>query len=83
MNGMARRKKPDEDTPIPATASMPASRPGDRHKPRRMVGLTPEEHRMLGELAERNVRPLLWELRIALKHHFAANGLKPKQRGHP
>lgn len=79
MTGMARRKPqtPGEVAPIPAVQR---AKPADRHKPRRMVGLTPEEHDLLSHLAEKNQRPLLWELRIALANHFAANGLKPRSK---
>lgn len=52
-------------------------RTADRHRPRRMVSLSPELHEQLALLADRNGRPLNWEVRLALEAHLKANGLWP------
>lgn len=53
------------------------SRSADRHRKRHMIGLRPAEHDALQELADRNHRPLLWQLRLILHDALAAEGLWP------
>jgi hypothetical protein len=83
IEGLARRTNTEatEGTPIPVTSNPPA-RPGDRHKPRRMVGLTPEQYDLLVQLAKEHERPVLWEIRIGLNNHLRAHGkLPPEKKG--
>ncbi len=49
----------------------------DRHGPGKMVRLPLNIHTQLAILAERNDRPLAWQIRRALIEHLQANGLWP------
>lgn len=82
MFGMARRKKQNaaQGTPINAAPEVTDDRTSDRHKPRKMVGLSVTQYEKLRELALRNQRPTLWELRIAIDAHLAKNGVGPKSK---
>jgi hypothetical protein len=51
----------------------------DRHKARNMVALHPDLHRQLKKLAERNNRPLSWELRKLIIDHLEQEGLWPPE----
>jgi hypothetical protein len=51
--------------------------PPDRHASHMMVRLPEDVHRQLKLLAERNNRPLTWELRGVLIKHLEENGLWP------
>jgi hypothetical protein len=54
---------------------------GDRHGPRNLVNVPPEVHAQLRKLAERNCRPISWELRLALIKHLEEAGLWPPEKG--
>lgn len=63
---------------------MPAivdSRPkkADRHKSRRTVALSDEMYEAIQQLANRNKRPVLWEVRLALEEHLRKAGLWPDE----
>ncbi len=62
---MAERKKKKDD------------KPKDESRSRHMVRLSEEEHAMLKELADKNDRKIVAELRIALRNHFKAAGMSP------
>jgi hypothetical protein len=49
----------------------------DRHRRRQMIGMSPEMHQQLHKLAERNGRPLSWEVRRILMQALAEAGLWP------
>lgn len=55
----------------------------DRHKGKRhTVALRPDEYAALCELAERNNRPVLWEIRRILHEALEAATVRPpKQEG--
>lgn len=55
----------------------PKPRTADRHKKRRMIGLHPREYDALKVLADRNNRPVLWQLRMILHDGLRAEGLWP------
>jgi predicted DNA-binding ribbon-helix-helix protein len=61
MSNMAKTKKPS----------------ADRHGPRRTISLNPEEYQQLQALADRNNRPVLWQLRMILHQALKAEGLWP------
>lgn len=70
MVGMA-KKKPKQtqgSTDMPAAAAETDRQRGSRHKPRKMVSLSPRLYDLLKQLARRNKRPLVWEARIAICH---------------
>ncbi len=67
------RKKKRDDQPAEGQQSSGK----DRHASRTMVRLQQDVHRQLKKLAERNSRPLTWELRLALIHHLEEAGLWP------
>jgi hypothetical protein len=71
---MAKKKR----TNVPPAAE-PAQKPrtADRHRPRRTVSLAPELYDQLAVLADRNGRPVYWEIRRALQEHLRENGLWP------
>jgi hypothetical protein len=75
---MARKKRTEVP---PAAESKPKPRTGDRHRPRRTVNLPPELYDQLAVLADRNGRPLNWEIRRALQEHLRQNGLWPPPAG--
>lgn len=57
--------------------SEPKKKPGrprskDRHKPRKMLPISPELHARLSRIAEANFRPVAWELDRAIKSHLEA-----------
>lgn len=64
---------------MPAMAKKKPTSPGssDRHKPRRSVALPPELVDLVEALAEKNRRPLVWEIRIALEEHLRAAKMWP------
>jgi predicted DNA-binding protein len=45
----------------------------DRHRPRRMVALDPDLYDRLKALADRNGRPVSWEIRLVLTKHVQEN----------
>ena len=49
----------------------------DRHGPRRTISLRPDEYEQLQRLADRNNRPLLWQLRMILHEALREEGLWP------
>jgi hypothetical protein len=51
----------------------------DKHAPRSMVGISPQLHQQLKILADRNGRPVSWELRLLIQRHLEANGLWPPE----
>jgi hypothetical protein len=53
--------------------------PPDRHLSKTMVRLPVDVHAQLKKLAERNHRPLSWELRMVLIKHLEENGLWPPE----
>jgi hypothetical protein len=61
----------------PKRKNPPSSNQKDRHLPFRFVRLPEQLHRQMKKLAERNNRPLSWELRALLIEHLTANGLWP------
>lgn len=67
------RKRNEAEKPVPPATT--DKRSGSRHKDRHTLSIRGEVYRNLATLAKRNNRPLLWEARIALENHLAANGL--------
>jgi hypothetical protein len=71
-----RNKKNRADTgatpPPPAESSPPGKARG-----RQMVGVDPDIHQQLKLLAQRNSRPLTWELRLLFIKALRENGLWP------
>jgi hypothetical protein len=49
----------------------------DRHQARALVGIPLDVHQQLKRLAEKNNRPLTWELRAALVKFLEENGMWP------
>jgi hypothetical protein len=72
-----RKKKRPPDPPPPKEAESAPEKGADRHLPRSMVALPPRMHRQLKKLAERNNRPVSWELRHVVQKHLEENGLWP------
>lgn len=52
-------------------------RTADRHVDRNMVSLPGDMYRQLKTLADRNGRPVSWEIRLLIKKHLEANQLWP------
>jgi hypothetical protein len=81
MNGMSRkRKKPGEDTPIPATKSHEStsdSRSADRHKDRSTVSYPSQHYAALRALAAKFKRPIYWQARLLIEEAAEAEGLWP------
>lgn len=72
---MAKKKRTEEKSVPPHTTEPPV----DRHLSRNMVRLPPAVHRQLKRLAERNNRPLSWELRRIVIDALEQNGLWPAE----
>lgn len=80
--GMA-KKKPQQ---TPESADMPTvaadtadTRSGSRHKPRKMLSLSPRQYELLTQLARRNRRPVAWEGRIAVNRALVEAGLMTEE----
>jgi predicted transcriptional regulator len=54
---------------------------GDRHLPHKVVRLDPNLYNLLKVLADRNKRPVSWEIRLALAKHLEENGLATEEKG--
>lgn len=68
-----RKPKPKKDKPVSAAVD----RTKDRHKKRSSVNIPPRLHAQLVKLAERNTRPLNWQLRAIIEAALSAEGLWP------
>lgn len=73
------KKKPQQ---TPENSDMPAvapnnvdARSGSRHKPRKMLSLSPRQYELLTRLAKQNRRPVAWEGRIAVNRALVEAGL--------
>ncbi len=57
---------------------MAKKRSADRHKDRHMMAVPGNLHDGLRLIAERNGRPISWELRLLLRKFLAENGIDPE-----
>jgi hypothetical protein len=70
---MPRKKNPPENTPEPD----PMPETAEEKRNRMMVGVDPTIHQQLKRLAEKNGRPLTWEIRRIFLKALQENGLWP------
>jgi hypothetical protein len=75
MLRMAKKRPHDDDSKPPRTA--------DRHLERHTISLSAAEYEALRELAGRNHRPLLWQLRLILHEALTKEGLWPPPPADP
>jgi hypothetical protein len=74
-----KRPQPKKEPAMPPAAA----RPGSRHKGRKMVAFKGDVYEQLKVLAERNGRPVSWEIRLMSIAHLKANGLWPPEQASP
>ena len=77
------KKKIDDSQERPEVPPSPTApvkeQQGSRHKPRKMIALSPKLYDRLKQLARKNGRPLSWEARIALERRLIEAGLMTEE----
>lgn len=69
----------DENVPLAPEQSV-EDRKGSRHKPRKMISISPRQYELIKQLARRNKRPLAWEVRIAINAALVQAGLMTQEQ---